>query len=284
MVYGIRQQGQSELFDAVSNAQDEFLRNNTPGMWLIDGYPQLGNLPKFLQWWRPYGEKVYNQTRDAFRAYYDLMLDNIAKGVQKDCFATKFYSEADSKYPQFDFDQRLFTTGGIVEAGSDTSKNQLNMLFAAMAKNDDDWVAKARNELDQVCGNNAERLPQFSDWEHLPYLQAIIKETMRWRPNVSPTGFPHALMQDDEYEGYKFPAGTVFTINNWALSLSSKEYEEPEKFKPERFMNKDLFNPLKGHYGYGAGNVSCFHADLKVVAHVLGIKSPTTRCSSSSVG
>jgi len=253
MVYGDRQRGQSELFNRISNAQDEFLRNNVPGMWLVDGYPQLRRIPKFLQWWRPYGEHVYKETRDAFKGYYDLMIDNQAKGIRKDCFATQFYEEADSKYPNFDFDQRLFTCGGIIEAGSDTTKNQLNMFFAALAAEPGDWIMKARAELDQVCGASGERLPTFDDWEKLPMIHAIIKEALRWRSNVNPTGFPHLLTQDDEYEGYRFPAGTVVTINNWALALDPKEYEDPERFRPERFLNDDLYNPLKGHYGYGAG-------------------------------
>jgi cytochrome P450 len=80
---------------------------------------------------------------------------------------------------------------------------------------------------------------------------------MRWRPNVNPTGFPHALIRDDEYEGYHLPAGTVVTINNWAISLNPREYKDPEKFDPDRFLNDDLWNPLKGHYGYGAGRRAC---------------------------
>jgi cytochrome P450 len=65
------------------------------------------------------------------------------------------------------------------------------------------------------------------------------------------------LIRDDEYEGYRFPAGTVVTINNWAISLNPNEYENPTKFDPDRFMNDDLWNPTKGHYGYGAGRRTC---------------------------
>ena len=76
---------------------------------------------------------------------------------------------------------------------------------------------------------------------------------LRWRPNIAPLGAPTTLIKDDEYEGYKFPAGTVFTWNAWAISLSDKEYDEPLQFKPERFMNKDLDNALKGHWAFGPG-------------------------------
>lgn len=259
MIYGLRLKGQSELFQRVSDAQDEFLRNNVPGTWLVDDYPQLQKLPLWLQWWRPYGDRLYKFTRDAFKGYYDLMVENTEKGTQKECFATKFYKETDSKKGgAFDFDQKLFTTGGLIEAGSDTTKNQLNMLVAAMAADPNTWVAKARAELDEVCGKGDDvRLPTFDDCDKLPYIQAVIKETLRWRPNVNPTGFPHALIRDDEYEDYRFPAGTVVTINNWAISLNPKEYDNPTRFDPDRFLNDDLWNPTKGHYGYGAGRRTC---------------------------
>ncbi|KAI1611807.1 cytochrome P450 [Exophiala viscosa] len=270
MVYGVRQKGHSDLFQKVSDAQDEFLRNNVPGTWLVDDYPQLQKLPRYLHWWRSYGDKLFEITRDAFRGYYDLMVENTKKGTQKDCFATKFYAETESKKGgDFDFDQKLFTTGGLIEAGSDTTKNQLNMLVAAMAADPNTWVKKARTELDSVCGTNAERLPTFDDWDKLPYIQAIMKESMRWRPNVNPTGFPHALIRDDEYEGYVLPAGTVVTINNWAISLNPEEYENPTKFNPDRFLNDDLWNPTKGHYGYGAGRRTC--AGFKVAQNSMFI-------------
>ncbi len=39
---------------------------------------------------------------------------------------------------------------------------------------------KARKELDAVCG--VDRLPVFADFAQLPYINAIVKEAMRWRP------------------------------------------------------------------------------------------------------
>jgi len=44
-----------------------------------------------------------------------------------------------------------------------------------------------------------------------------------------------------------------------AISLSEKEYEQPLRYWPERFMNKDLHNPLAGHWAFGPGTTSCPH-------------------------
>lgn len=38
----------------------------------------------------------------------------------------------------------------------------------------------AHEELDRVVGLN--RLPTFDDEENLPYIRAMVKETLRWRP------------------------------------------------------------------------------------------------------
>jgi hypothetical protein len=42
-----------------------------------------------------------------------------------------------------------------------------------------EWVKKAREQLDEVCGHNAERLPQWSDQDKLPYITAVVKEAFR---------------------------------------------------------------------------------------------------------
>jgi cytochrome P450 len=60
----------------------------------------------------------------------------------------------------------------------------------------------AQAELDNVVGRD--RLPSFSDFDHLPYIRAMVKEALRWRP-ISPISLPHRLIQDDWYEGNPSP-------------------------------------------------------------------------------
>ena len=74
----------------------------------------------------------------------------------------------------------LFLFGSVIEAGSDTTRVSLNQLAAAAALFPD-WVERARQELDNVCGANAERLPDALDAPNLPYIKAAAKETVRWK-------------------------------------------------------------------------------------------------------
>ena len=130
-------------------------------------------------------------------------------------------------------------------------------------------MKKARAEPDAVCGEDANRLATFDDWDKFPYIQAIINETMRWRPIVSPLGFPHVLSRDDTYEGYVLSAGTTVTINQWALCFNQKEYDDHLRFKPDRFLNDKVWDPIAGHYGFGAGRRAC--SGYRVAANSLFI-------------
>jgi Cytochrome P450 len=57
---------------------------------------------------------------------------------------------------------------------------------------------RAQAELDAVVGRA--RLPTYADAPRLPYVRAIIKEVLRWRPAVR-LGLPHVAAEDDWYEG-----------------------------------------------------------------------------------
>lgn len=140
----------------------------------------------------------------------------------------------------------------MVEAGSDTTRNQNNLLVAA-ATVDMSWVHRVRKDLDRVCGANAERLPTYDDIDDLPIIYAVVKETLRWRPNITEAGFPHGLTEDLEFEGYKFEKGTIFSWNSWNICMNPEEYEDPQKFKPERYMDEHVYDTLQGHFGFGAG-------------------------------
>lgn len=71
---------------------------------------------------------------------------------------------------------------------------------------------RAQEEIEHVVGGN--RLPDFSDLDDLPYLSAMIKELLRWNP-PTPLGTGHSVMEDDVYEGWFIPTGTVFLENMW---------------------------------------------------------------------
>lgn len=72
--------------------------------------------------------------------------------------------------------------------------------------------AKAQAELDAVLGKG--QIPTFNDQASLPYLTAVVKESLRYQ-QVAPLAIPHQLVKEDVYKGYTFPAGAVIIPNSW---------------------------------------------------------------------
>lgn len=186
-----------------------------------------------------------------FQTEYDLLLDKIAKGTATPCFAVDVLQGAAKKEFEIDEIEKIYVWTTLIEAGSDTSRVAILQMIAGAACYPG-WAKKARALLDEVCGANAERLPSLAERSKLPFITAIMKETLRWRPFLQ-SGVPHVLTQDDEYEGYKFPAGTEFSWNAYSIALDEKEYENPLQFDPERFMNANVEKWAQGHWGFGAG-------------------------------
>lgn len=57
----------------------------------------------------------------------------------------------------------------------------------------------AQAELDAVVG--PDRIPDWADRPNLPYVRALIHETLRWRPVAALGGMAHASTKEDVYEG-----------------------------------------------------------------------------------
>jgi cytochrome P450 len=119
--------------------------------------------------------------------------------------------------------------------------------------------ARAHAELDAVVGRA--RLPTFADYTHLPYIRAMVKEILRWRP-VAPLGTPHRCTEDDWYEGMFIPKGTICIPNAWCMNHESEVYgKNAMHFDPGRYLDGTReISPgpsQEGHITYGFGRRKC---------------------------
>jgi hypothetical protein len=86
VTFGLRK-GQTDAALTELLAQSEaFVMELQPGRNLVDSYPALASLPKWMQWWRPRGEKVYRDSCHAYSYFQNEMLRNIENGTAKHCF------------------------------------------------------------------------------------------------------------------------------------------------------------------------------------------------------
>jgi len=106
----------------------------------------------------------------------------------------------------------------------------------------------AREEIDRVLEGN---MATHEDRPSMPYVNAMIKEIMRWGP-VAPLGIPHQVIEDDYFDGYHIPKGTRVTANIWAMAHDENVYPNPSVFDPTRFLGENQqMDPNKFVFGFG---------------------------------
>jgi cytochrome P450 len=144
----------------------------------------------------------------------------------------------------------------ISAAGAETTSAVLAWWMLAMVTYPE-VQKRAQAELDAVVGRS--RTPTFADLPHLPYIRAMVKEALRWRP-VDPVGLPHLSTEDDWYEGMFIPKGTIVIANVWHLNRDPELYgADAEHFNPARFLDTPCPPETKeeGHVTYGFGRRVC---------------------------
>ena len=132
-------------------------------------------------------------------------------------------------------------------------------------------MIKAKAELTQVVGANQK--VEESDIDNLPYLQAIMKETLRLHPPI-PFLVPRIAIRDTNFMGFDLPKNTQVLVNAWAIGRDPDVWDDPLSFKPERFIGTKI--DYKGqHYElipFGAGRRMCAGVPLahRVLHLILG--------------
>ncbi|KAF8088836.1 hypothetical protein N665_0529s0032 [Sinapis alba] len=111
-------------------------------------------------------------------------------------------------------------------------------------------LKKAKIEIDTKIG--LDRLIDESDAMNLPFLQCIISEIFRLYP-AAPLP-PRRATDDCIVGGYNFQRGTTVIANAWPIHRDPNIWEEPGKFKPERFEKKGEDKKL---ITFGMGRRAC---------------------------
>ncbi|ESQ47873.1 hypothetical protein EUTSA_v10020513mg [Eutrema salsugineum] len=115
--------------------------------------------------------------------------------------------------------------------GSDTSVQTTQWAMAEIINNAK-VLERLREEIDSVVGKS--RLIQETDIPNLPYLQAVIKEALRLHP-PSPL-VVRTFQERCEIKGFHIPEKTILVINAYAVMRDADSWEDPDEFKPERFL------------------------------------------------
>ncbi|KAJ0417337.1 cytochrome P450 [Aspergillus carlsbadensis] len=195
-------------------------------------------LPDAISPWRRWARRIRREQR---QLYFELLRDakdRLARGVRRDCFMDQLLDESfRGKYGLLDDEHVAYIGGFLMEGGSDTTASTLLSFLLAMVK----YPRVFRKAQGQV--------------DRLPYVKHCVSEKHIFN-----------RVADDEYKGYRFPAGTTFLANAWAIHNDSELYDKPDEFLPERYEQSPLgFKPdvtdategLRKTYAFGAERRIC---------------------------
>ncbi|CAL0307262.1 unnamed protein product [Lupinus luteus] len=123
----------------------------------------------------------------------------------------------------------------IISAGTDTSATAVEWALLHLVM-EQKIQERLYSEIVECVGKNGEVLERHV--ERMPYLGAVIKETFRRHP---PSHFvlSHAATSETELGGYTIPKDASVEFYTAWLSENPEMWEDPNEFRPERFLNGD---------------------------------------------
>ncbi|KAL3537353.1 hypothetical protein ACH5RR_000719 [Cinchona calisaya] len=230
----------------------------------------LGSL-KWLGFWF-YGK----QAKDVFRRFDELIEDILKEHEDRREAKSRGYSDyqdlmdtlLDIYYDnQAEFKlTRIQIKAFILDLFIAATESSANAMQWAMAEliNHPVVFKKVREEIDSVVGNS--RLVEESDIPKLPYFQAVMKEILRLHPTA--TIITRQSREHCKIHGYDVPKKTSVLINLYAVMRDPQVWNDPNEFKPERFLvckeredslyqEKEIEVLLSNFFTFGGGRRRC---------------------------
>ncbi|KZV67291.1 cytochrome P450 [Peniophora sp. CONT] len=240
--------------DFMNEYIEHVTRALAPGAHWVEMMPWMRYIPSNLAAWKRSAEHWYNKADSEFLRMFKDVQDKIVNGKAKASFCTTLVEQAD-RYG-LSTRENAWLAATMFSGGAHTSAALMNWWSLAMLAYPE-AQKRAQRELDAVVGRS--RLPSFADAPHLPYITATVKELLRWGP-VAPLGLPHYSTENDIYDGYFIPRGSVVIANVWELNRDPDIYgADANHFNPSRYLDEkgQLRSDIPGaqddgHFTYGA--------------------------------
>ncbi|KAJ7112782.1 cytochrome P450 [Mycena crocata] len=249
----------------ISYANDwigRIVRAAHPGSHYAEYFPWMKYLPVGIAKWKREALDWYERDGIYWGGMYKEVEQKIADGDERHSFSSTLVR--DERQLNLTWDENAWLAATIFATGAETTNSVMAWFILAMVHNPI-VQQHAQEELDRVVGRD--RMPTFADRDQLPFIAATVRETLRWK-SVTPLGVPHRSIEDDWYNGYFIPKGTICIANAWAMNKDPEAYgSDVDEFKPQRYLDiHGNLAPLppaladtkdEGHAAYGFGRRIC---------------------------
>ena len=247
-----------QLFDGFG----EFAEVNQTGVAaILDSFPLLRKLPGFILGLKNTAKELHKKEKALYLSHWLKVKEQIKDNTIKPCFCEELAEQQEKE--GFSDDQAAYIAGTLLEAGSDTTSSTLYAFVQAMLIYPE-VQQKAFEEIERVVGGD--RLPNMDDDQDLPYIRACMKESLRWMPTTILGAVPHAVTEDDWYNGHLIPKDAGVMNNVWAINMDPERHPDPRTFNPERYVHDTqtladaAANPdasKRDQFTFGAGRRIC---------------------------
>jgi cytochrome P450 len=186
---------------------------------------------------------------------------------------------ADPNVPEFDRQQAIDEIKQYLWAGTETTALTLAWALYELSRKPE-MADKIRAESHTVLGD---RRPTAADYSGLAYTRAVIQETMRIYPPV--WGLIRVATEADTLGGKEVKPGDRIVVFGYGAHHNPKFWEEPEEFRPERWMGGAAKKQVKLSYiPFGAGKRSCIGGAMSQVENTLALSVLLRRFRPEYVG
>jgi cytochrome P450 len=231
-----------------------------PGSYLADALPFFGNLPRQLQWWHKGLQPLFDKQANLWMSFWSSLKTQMETKQAPECFAKQFIESGYEKQGISEL-QAAFLAGSLIEAGSETTSAALNTAILYLSAKPE-VQRKAQSEIYKIVGSS--HSPSFDDEDSLPYIRAIVKETLRMRP-VTNIGTPHYTTAPITYKNTYIPANSVVCLQQYPIHYDPNLFADPTRFNPDRFLAYPMgaghyaAGPAsaRDHWSFGAGRRIC---------------------------
>jgi cytochrome P450 len=227
---------------------------------LLDTVTVLRRLPDFLVPVKRRARNLHLKEKELFLGHWLAVKSAVRDGTAKPCFSVGLAKMQQQE--GFSDERAAYVAGTLLEAGADTTSNTFYGFIQAMLLFPD-IQRQLQASIDGVVSND--RLPSMDDYQRLPYVRCCIKESLRWMPTAI-FGFPHAVTQENFYQGYRIPRGATVIINAYAIQMDPHRHAHPRRFDPDRYktdylsLAESAASPdvtKRDHFQFGGGRRVC---------------------------
>ncbi|KAL2287114.1 hypothetical protein FJTKL_06115 [Diaporthe vaccinii] len=194
--------------------------------------------------------------RDAYlhRFNSDLKAE-VEKGTNRPCIQASVITYKEAALTETELTSiSLSMLGGGFETVSTTV--QWSMGYFAQHPDIQDRAFAAIREFQglqrEAADGDVDPLPDAADEQKCAYINALAREALRYF-TVIPLNLPRESIRDVEYEGMRIPKGTTVYMNAWACNYDPELWEDPDVFRPERWLEK----PDAPLFTFGLGYRMC---------------------------